>query len=423
MSAEQGLPFEATTLAVLRQARERRAAARRRMLPVVLAVLAVVVVASAREKPGIGLTGGSLGLTLALIGYAAGIVGLRGTLLVRQASAPVYGSVLGLLLVSSAVLIWVQPTGPGLGGCVIAIAVAMAAGVLPARPGIASLLLVMCFAVLVLSGVIGLHGHQTTWSGLAVNLVPVGAVFLLALVMWRLRDKEEQSARLLRQIEETRGAELRAAALAERQRLARDMHDVLAHSLSGLVLQLEAARLFASSNQVDVQLTETLDRAHQLARSGLDEARRAIGMLRDDRLPGPGMLPALAETFETDTGVPCRLTVTGEARELGSAVKLALYRVTQEALTNVRKHAHPDRVGIRLDYEEDEVGLSVEDFTAEAPGKPEGSESGPGGDLAGDQSTGGYGLTGMRERAELLGGTLSAGKSDHGFLIRLRMPA
>jgi signal transduction histidine kinase len=423
VSAQQDLPLEVTTLTVVRQARERRAAARRRMLPVVLAVLAVVVVASAREKPGIGLTGGSLGLTLALVGYTAGIVGLRGTLLVRRASAPAYGSVLGLLLVSSGVLIWVQPTGPGLGGCVIAIAVAMAAGVLPAPLGIASLLSVMCFAILVLSGVIGLHGHQLTWSGLAVNLVPVGAVFLLALVMWRLRDKEEQSARLLRQIEETRGAELRAAALAERQRLARDMHDVLAHSLSGLVLQLEAARLLASSSQVDARLAETLDRAHQLARSGLDEARRAIGMLRDEELPGPGLLSSLAAAFETDTGVPCRFTVTGEARELGSAVNLALYRVTQEALTNVRKHAHPVRVAIRLEYEEGEVGLSVADFTAEAPGEPGSGRSGPGEDLAWDPDTGGYGLTGMRERAELLGGTLSAGKSDHGFLIRLRVPA
>ena len=78
---------------------------------------------------------------------------------------------------------------------------------------------------------------------------------------------------------------LRAAALAERQRLARDMHDVLAHSLSGLLLQLEGARLLAVSDPGDERLAGTIDRAHELARSGLDEARRAIGMLRDDELP------------------------------------------------------------------------------------------------------------------------------------------
>ena len=107
-------------------------------------------------------------------------------------------------------------------------------------------------------------------------------------------------------MEETRDAELRAAALAERQRLAREMHDVLAHSLSGLVVQLEGARLLALSDPTDGRLAATIDRAHQLARSGLDEARQAIGMLRDDELPGPDKLAALARSFEADSGVPCR---------------------------------------------------------------------------------------------------------------------
>ena len=101
-----------------------------------------------------------------------------------------------------------------------------------------------------------------------------------------------------------RGAELRAAALAERQRLARDMHDVLAHSLSGLLLQLEGARLLALSDPADDRLAGTIDRAHELAKSGLEEARRAIGMLRDDELPGPDQLAALTAAFEADAGVP-----------------------------------------------------------------------------------------------------------------------
>ena len=165
-------------------------------------------------------------------------------------------------------------------------------------------------------------------------------------------------------MEESRDAELRAAALSERQRLAREMHDVLAHSLSGLVVQLEGARLLALSDPADGRLAATIDRAHQLARSGLDEARRAISMLRDDELPGPDKLAALARSFQADTGLPCQYTEVGNPAELRPASKLALYRVTQEALTNIRKHAHPERVEVRLEYLPGEVSLVVEDFLA-----------------------------------------------------------
>ena len=227
------------------------------------------------------------------------------------------------------------------------------------------------------------------------------------MVIWRLRQNDEQSQRLLSQMEETRDAELRAAALAERQRLAREMHDVLAHSLSGLVVQLEGARLLALSDPADGRLATTIDRAHQLAKSGLDEARRAIGMLRDDELPGPDKLAALARSFEADTGIPCRYTETGQPVELRPAVKLALYRVTQEGLTNIRKHAHPERVEVRLEYLRDGVSLAVEDFL--------GSQDQPAAGAAIENSGGGYGLTGMRERAELLGGTLTAAPAGCGF--------
>jgi signal transduction histidine kinase len=132
-------------------------------------------------------------------------------------------------------------------------------------------------------------------------------------------------------------------------------------------------------------------------------------MLRDDELPGPDRLAALAAAFEADTGVPCRFTASGPPRELDSAVRLALYRVTQEALTNVRKHAHPDRVEVRLEYLPDEVSLAVEDSARNLVDLPALNE-------------GGYGLTGMRERAELLGGTLAAAPTGTGFVVLLRVP-
>jgi len=195
---------------------------------------------------------------------------------------------------------------------------------------------------------------------------------------------------------------------------------VLAHSLSGLVVQLEGARLLALSDPADERLAATIDRAHQLARSGLDEARQAIGMLRDDELPGPDQLAALARAFEADTGIPCAYTAVGDPREPRSAVKLALYRVTQEALTNARKHAHPDRVDVRLEYLPGEIRLTVEDSRADAAATPETTAA----HLVRPQPTPhGYGLTGMRERAELLGGTLTAAPTGHGFLVQLQVPA
>ena len=165
-----------------------------------------------------------------------------------------------------------------------------------------------------------------------------------------------------------------------------------------------------AASPADERLAGTIDRAHELAKNGLDEARRAIGMLRDDDLPGPDRLAALTAAFQADTGVPARFSSSGTPRELASAVRLALYRVTQEALTNVRKHARPDRVEVRLEYLPDQVSLAVEDVGMPVAAPPAGGE-------------GGYGLTGMRERAELLGGTLDAAPTGAGFRVLLRVPA
>ena len=113
-------------------------------------------------------------------------------------------------------------------------------------------------------------------------------------------------------------------------------------------------------------------------------------MLRDDDLPGPDKLAALTQVFAADTGIPCRYVETGPPVELRPAVKLAPYRVTQEGLTNIRKHAHPERVEVRLEYLRDAVSLAVEDFT--------GPQDQPAPAAAIEASGGGYGLTGMRER-------------------------
>jgi signal transduction histidine kinase len=231
--------------------------------------------------------------------------------------------------------------------------------------------------------------------------------YVVARLAARLGEGQEQAEQLLLELAQTREAQARAAVLAERQRLAREMHDVLAHSLSGLALQLEGARLRASGRD-DPELVQSLERAHHLARSGIEEARRAIGMLRDDELPGPERLPALVAEFERDTGIPATISVAGDGGVLGSDARLTLFRTAQEALTNVRKHARAERVELRLAYEPAGMRLSVEDFGAPPSASPNG---------------GGYGLTGMRERAELLGGTLTAAATDAGFRVELWVPA
>ena len=107
----------------------------------------------------------------------------------------------------------------------------------------------------------------------------------------------------------------------------------------------------------------------------------------------------------------CQVTVTGDERDLGTDGRLTLYRVAQEALTNIRKHARADRVEIRLAYEPSGTRLAIEDFGRCRRTSP----------LPGDGT--GYGLTGMRERAELLGGTLTAGPTGSGFRVELWVPA
>jgi len=394
------------TLAALRRARASREALLRRILPVGFGALVIVVVATSRAKPGAGLHGASLGVTLALAGFALAAVGGFAALLVRRTATWILVPVLSLLIVSSSVLVWLQPDGAGPVGLLIAVGVA--ARIIPGRASVVMLTACLGF-LLVAESVSQDRKHQGALE-LLVTALPLAAVYMIVLFGRRIRMQEAQAEQLLIELEESRGAELRAAALAERQRLARDMHDVLAHSLSGLLLQLEGARLLAVSNPGDERLAGTIDRAHELARSGLDEARRAIGMLRDDELPGPDRLAALTAAFQADTGVPARFSSSGTPRELASAVRLALYRVTQEALTNVRKHARPERVEVRLDYLPDQVSLEVEDVGVPASAPPAGSE-------------GGYGLTGMRERAELLGGTLDAASTGTGFRVLLRVPA
>jgi signal transduction histidine kinase len=394
------------TVATLRKTRIHRQEAVRRALPV---AVIVVVITAQRANPGPGWSGIHLGIALAMLGLI--VAALGGIRLQESRSAQI--AVLALLLASSGALMWLQPNGPGTIGLVLAVALGtrLVSGRLAVALSVAAAASILLLVVLQGTGV------YAKSSALGVpGVVAVASLLITTVFGRRIELQDAQADQMLLELEQTRGAELRAAALAERQRLAREMHDVLAHSLSGLVMQLEGARLLAASDPADPRLADTIDRAHHLARSGLNESRRAISMLRDDELPGPESIEAMTTEFTRDSGIPGHFAVTGPRSDVSSETQLALYRVAQEALTNIRKHAHPDRVEVALAYEPQAVTLTVEDIgTGPVPGRP-------GVTTAPSALDGGYGLTGMRERAELLGGTLTAGPTSHGFRVELRVP-
>jgi len=374
--------------------------------PVGVVIVAIVIIDGPAEQPAPGLHGDRLGVLAALVAFAVGLLGSREALL-RHAPVWVQAPLLGALVAGSGVLMWLQPGGPGfLGFFFLAACLAALRVPAPAAATAAGLALVVALGL-----VRAATAHRPV-NGIILSALGLSTLYLVVVLAQRARAGQRRAEQLVDELRETRAAQVRAAALAERQHLARELHDVLAHSLSALTLQLEGARLLAAADRPDTRrIAETLDRAHQLARAGLEDARRAIGALRDEELPGPGRLAGLAREFERDSGVSCHLEVAGERRELGSEARLAVYRTAQEALTNVGRHARAHRVDLRLDYEPEGTRLTVDD-DGQAGGRAPAAVPG-----------GGYGLTGMRERAELLGGTLTAAPTGGGYHVELWIPA
>ncbi|MFF4535856.1 sensor histidine kinase [Streptomyces aureus] len=251
---------------------------------------------------------------------------------------------------------------------------------------------------------VALSGYAVFNNDVWLTTVATTAGLALAGYVLRLDAESRASAqRLLAQERAARAAEAESAALAERARIAREIHDVLAHSLSAQLVHLEAARLLIERGAEREVILERVVAARGMAREGLAETRQALSALRGEMIPLEDFLGELVTTADC-AGV----TVTGERQSLPAEASQAVRRVAQEALTNVRKHAPGARVDIRLDYGKHEVTLDVRDSGGKA------------GELSG--SGAGYGLLGMRERAELLGGSLDAGPGEEGFVVTLRVP-
>lgn len=227
------------------------------------------------------------------------------------------------------------------------------------------------------------------------------------------RAQEQRAAtaeQLLAETQRANDEEAHAAALAERGRIAREIHDVLAHSLSALTVQLEAADALLNSGTNPQKAHDYVISARRIAREGLTETRRAIAALREDTPPLRTLLSSLAETYESDTGAKVTVIAEQEPVNLKPDVSLALYRTAQESLTNARKHAPGAPVELSLACSGSVTELTVTNGPATAP------------ITALASSGGGYGLSGLRERAELAGGTLDAGPCGDGWRVSLRVP-
>jgi signal transduction histidine kinase len=240
---------------------------------------------------------------------------------------------------------------------------------------------------------------------------------LFALWITRIIDQSYERRRLIEQLEATRSelaaAEREGGRLAERQRLARDIHDTLAQGFVSIVLQLQAAE--AELPEGAEEARGHLERARRTARDNLAEARRLVWDLRPEVLSAAPLgeaLGRLAGRVAEETGMVATATVTGTPRPLSADAEVTLLRVTQEALANVTRHADAGRVAVTLSYMDGETALDVRD---------DGSGFAPGADGAG--ANGGLGLRGMRERVEALGGRLAVESAPgQGTTIAVTVP-
>ncbi len=374
------------------------------MTPVGLAVVGLVVAANAAGAVGFGGSGDALVVT---VGVAAYVVFALLFLLWVDAPRPVNMALVVGMSGAAALTHHGDPTSSGGVGLYLGMAFA------PLRLDVRSAAAVCVLGVVIFDVQLLLEAPN---AGVFVLVVTGGAAFffLLGLLLRREGEQRAEVTRLLRELRASQEAEKAAATLAERARLAREMHDVLAHTLSGLVLQLDGLRLLAGARGADPELREGLERAHRLARTGLSESRQAITALRGEAVPGPELLRALVAEHREATVRECRLVEEGVPRSLAADARLTLYRTAQEALSNIRKHAPTAVVRVRLCWQHDEVVLEVDDT-----GHAVAVGSVPAPAAAGGS---GYGLTGMAERAELAGGSLEAGPTEVGFRIVLRLP-
>jgi signal transduction histidine kinase len=255
--------------------------------------------------------------------------------------------------------------------------------------------------------------------GVSIMVITGSPIGLMAgLGAWSLADRSaehvafqaerDRALSLLAEVEASRQAQREAAAAEERNRIAREMHDVLAHSLAGLSMQLQAIRAVAGREGAPASITGPIDQAAELARQGVQEARAAVGALRAPRLRGMDDLDGLAEGFPGETS----LTVTGNPGQLGPEAGHAVYRAVQEAMTNAARYATGSGIDIDVAWGTARLRVRVRDHGLPAGHQPSGVKGG------------GTGIKSMADRIEAVGGTLTAGPDPHGpgWRVEVQVP-
>ena len=366
----------------------------------------VVAAGTLSGHPAPGLAGKAGGVTLALCVF---VVTLALTIGDRFAQRG-YGAqavVIATMGVAGVALAALQPRGATELAAGSAVWMALARLPLALGVGLGAGITVAVDVATALAG-------STSEAVLATTLLCV-LLGLTAHFVKQARESQDRTELLLAELQDAREEQARAAAIAERGRIASELHDVLAHSLSGAAIQLQGARKLAEHEQALPRTRDAIERASELVKDGLSSARQAVGALRGEELPSVAQLGTLIESFRGDMNVDASLTIEGSARELPANVSLALYRGAQEALTNVARYAPGASAMVVLRYAADRTTLTVEDRP------PAACATSPGDGLPG--LGGGRGLEGMRERLERAGGSMRAGPTGKGWRVELAVPA
>jgi signal transduction histidine kinase len=246
------------------------------------------------------------------------------------------------------------------------------------------------------------------------SLLTLGPPVLVAWVIGDyIRGRRAFFSELIARHRRESEASRRQAVEEERLRIARELHDVVAHNVSVMAIQAGAARVGGNSDGAGAKALQSIETT---ARDTLAELNRLLGVLRKEpgqpaMSPQPGLeqIDSLLKTAG-EAGLNVDLKITGEQRPLPAALDLTAYRIVQEGITNALKHAHASRLEVRVIYMPDALELTIRD-------------NGEGGSEEAVRSSTGHGLIGMRERVALFGGELEAGSSDvGGFIVRSRLP-
>ncbi len=276
----------------------------------------------------------------------------------------------------------------------------------------------LVYIALIATVILPIGLRYSTWETALLNgfIISTAIFFVVVFSQFRLneqqaREKAEELAKQLEaanhQLAEYASQAEELAATQERNRLAREIHDNLGHYLTIVNVQIEAAKVMLDSDPK--RALDSLDKAQELAQKGLAGVRESVSALRVSPVENRRLDEAISALVDETqaTGITANFNVLGESRTVDEKAALALYRVTQEGLTNVRKHAHASRVDVELDFSQpDKIRLSLRDDGTGAA-----------------DTSGGFGLIGIRERVHLLGGVFKIEtQMGEGFCLEVSVP-